>query len=208
MQDSKPTNFIVGLTGGIGSGKTVCSDHFQSIGVPIIDTDLIARDIVQPGQTALQDLCTAFGDSILLEDGTLDRRELRIVAFATDENKAKLDSITHPAIRQATRQKIAETDYPYCVIVIPLLTADSAFSHFLHRVLVVTADHETKIERVMKRSRLSREDILRIMQTQLNDDERLSFADDIIANDNTIADAQLAVEERHKHYLELAQSAQ
>ena len=198
--------FIVGLTGGIGSGKTVCSDHFHTIGVPIIDTDVIAREIVQPGQRALSELSKAFGEKILLADGHLDRATLRDIAFSSSSNKAKLDAITHPAIRRATIEQISEVNYPYCIVVIPLLTSDSAFNELLDRILVVTADRETKIERVKTRSQLDREEVLRIMKTQLDDSTRLDFADDVVSNDGTIKDAQLAVDELHQRYLDLALS--
>jgi len=201
-----PSSFVVGLTGGIGSGKTVCSDHFQTIGVPVIDTDVLARQIVEPGQAALSALIAEFGEQILNSDQTLNRAELREVAFSSDENKAKLDAITHPAIRALSIQKIAEVTYPYCIVVIPLLSKKSAFSEFLDRILVVTADYEIKIERVKKRSQLSRAEVEQIMQTQLSEDQRKEFADDIIANDRSIKDAQLAVEELHQNYLGYALS--
>lgn len=207
MPGSKASSFIVGLTGGIGSGKTVCSDHFHTIGVPIIDTDVIAREIVQAGKPALTELCSVFGEQILSDDGSLDRAKLREMAFSSTANKAKLDEITHPAIRHSTRQKIIDVNYPYCIVVIPLLTSDSAFIEFLDRVLLVTANQQTKIERVKKRSQLSRQEVMRIMKTQLDDSARLKFADDIISNDGTIKEAHLAVEQKHQNYLELASAA-
>ena len=197
--------FVVGLTGGIGSGKTVASDHFASLGAPVIDTDVIARLIVEPGQTALENLVTAFGESILLGDGSLDRAALRTIAFSNDKNKAALDAITHPAIRLETIRQINACSYPYCIVVIPLLTADSAFAAFMQRVLVVTADQESKIARVQKRSGLSRQEVQRIMQTQLSDAQRTEFSDDIIANNGSIADAQEEVERLHHLYLSLSQ---
>ncbi len=203
MQAFKPTSFIVGLTGGIGSGKTVCSDHFDALGVPVIDTDIIAREIVEPGQPALQQLVDAFGRSILNQDQTLDRSALRKIAFASAEAKLKLDQITHPAIYDLTISKVSEVTFPYCVLVIPLLNSDSAYLDFLRRVLVVTAARETKIERVKKRSKLSRDEVVRIMETQLSDGDRLKIADDIIENDASLAEAQQQVEVLHKKYLEL-----
>lgn len=197
---------VVGLTGGIGSGKTVASDHFASLGVPIVDTDVIARQIVEPGQAALAALVEKFGDKILLPSGGLDRDALRSIAFSSEQNKAALDAITHPAIRQLTAQQIAACRYPYCIVVIPLLTADSAFSEYMQRVLVVTAEQDTKIARVQKRSNLSREEVLKIMQTQLSDAERLDFADDVISNDGTIEQAQQQVEKLHQLYLSLSQT--
>ena len=199
-------SFVVGLTGGIGSGKTVASDHFSALGVPIIDTDIIARLIVEPGQPALQRLAERFGDKVLNSDGTLNRSEMRTLAFASNQSKAALDAITHPAIRLETTLQISKCDYPYCIVVIPLLTEESAFAGFLQRVIAVTADRETKIERVKKRSGLSRVEVERIMDTQLSDQERSEFADDIIANNGTIAETRNEVERLHQLYLNLSQA--
>lgn len=196
--------YIVGLTGGIGSGKTVVSDHFAALGVPVIDTDVVARQVVEPGKPALAQLAEAFGNEILQNDGTLDRNKLRAIAFASDQNKHTLDTITHPAIRVETIAQISSVSYPYCIVVVPLLTADSPFNSFTQRVLVVTANHQTKIKRVQKRSNLSEEEVLSIMQTQLSDTQRREFADEVIENDGSIQDAQQQVEELHQYYLELS----
>jgi dephospho-CoA kinase len=199
-------SYIIGLTGGIGSGKTVVSDQFASLGVPIIDTDIIARLIVEPGQPALIELVKAFGKSILLQSGHLDRAQLRKLAFADDASKATLDTITHPAIRQETLQQIQTADYPYCIVVIPLLVANSPFLPIMQRVLVVTANRQVKIERVKKRSALREDEIERIMETQLDDQQRQLLADDIIANDGSIKEAHSAVERLHQKYLAYAEA--
>ena len=196
-------SYVVGLTGGIGSGKTVASDHFAIIGVPVIDTDVIARKIVEPGSAVLNELVAAFGNTILLKDASLNRGELRTIAFSDKDNKAILDNITHPAIRKETLNQVKDVDYPYCIVVVPLLTADSPFAELMQRILVVTTETETKITRVQKRSGLSRNEIERIMATQLDDEQRLSFADDVIANDDSIVDVQRSVEALHKKYLDL-----
>jgi len=196
--------YVIGLTGGIGSGKTVVSDHFGRLGVPIIDTDVIAREIVEPGEPALQKLVDAFGDNILLSDGNLDRSALRALAFANKENKALLDSITHPAIGEKTRQRISGVDFQYCILVVPLLEPASKFITLMKRILVVTADFETKVTRIKKRSGLDSEEVQRIMATQLSDDQRLKFADDIIANDDSIKNVHERVERLHLEYLVLS----
>lgn len=206
--------FIVGLTGGIGSGKTVASDHFASLGVPVIDTDLIARQIVEPGMPALKQLVNQFGDSILLDNGALNRDALRNLVFTTNDNadnnksnksnKAKLDAITHPAIRNETLKQIEQVSYPYCLVVIPLLTKDSAFQHFMHRVISVRCNEATRIERVMKRSNLSREAVVAIVESQLSDEERADFADDVIDNNGSLQDVYTQVETLHETYLHLS----
>lgn len=196
--------FVVGLTGGIGSGKTVVSDYFGEIGVPIIDTDVIARSIVESGQPALSVLVQAFGEEILLASGELDRAALRQIAFANTNNKAKLDAITHPAIRIETLQQLSNVSHPYCVVVVPLLVPNSEFFNLLQRTLVVTASRTTKIERVRKRSQLSEEEVERIMQSQIDDQTRLAFADDVIRNDGSIEQAQAQADILHHKYLALA----
>lgn len=201
-----PMTYVIGITGGIGSGKTVASDHFASLGVPIIDTDVIARLIVEPEQPALQELVEAFGHSILLASGYLDRAQLRQLAFANDKSKATLDAITHPAIKRETLRQIQDANSPYCMVVVPLLTADSPFRALMKRVLVVTADKKVKIRRVQKRSGLELAEVEAIMKTQLNDTQRQQFADDIIVNNRAIIDVQQAVEKLHQQYLNLAKS--
>ena len=202
--NDKVTAYVVGLTGGIGSGKTVASDRFKALGVPIIDTDIIARKVVEPGKPALTQLVDAFGDQILQKDGSLDRSVLREIAFSSPENKTQLDSITHPAIRIETLKQTANADFPYCIVVVPLLSPNSGFGSFMQRVLAVSADKHTKVERVKTRSNLNEEEVLAIMNTQLNDKEREEFADDIIHNDGTIEDAHMAVDQLHEKYLELS----
>jgi len=196
--------YVIGLTGGIGSGKTLISDHFSKLQVPIIDTDVIARQVVEPGEKALNDLVDQFGTVILQNNGQLDRSQLRNIAFSNDENKAILDAITHPAIRQEAINQINNTKQAYCLVVVPLLSQASPFTAFMHRILVVTADRATKIERVKVRSNLTESEITRIMSTQLDDKDRLRFADDVINNDGSIGYAHSQVESLHAQYLDLA----
>ena len=198
--------YIIGLTGGIGSGKTLISDYFQNRGVPIIDTDVIARQIVEPGQPALQQLVAKFGQQILHNDGSLNRDELRTIAFSSSQNKAALDAITHPAIYQLSLQQIEQADYAYCIVVIPLLNQESVFTELLQRVLVVTADKSIKVERIKQRSGLSASEITRIMQSQIDDQQRLEFADDIIENNGSIEQAENQAERLHQKYLQIANS--
>ena len=197
--------YVIGVTGGIGSGKTVVSDHFASLGVPVIDTDVIARQIVEPGQAALHELIKVFGQKIVLKTGYLDRDELRRLAFASKENKTMLDQITHPAIRKETVGQIQNANSLYCLVVVPLLSADSSFLESMNRVLIVNACKEARVQRVQKRSGLARDEVERIMQTQLSDEQREQFADDIIVNDKTIEETQNAVEQLHLKYIELAE---
>jgi dephospho-CoA kinase len=200
-------NLVIGLTGGIGSGKTLASDHFASLGVDIIDTDVIARQVVEPGSKVLKQLASEFGAGVLNTDGSLNRAALRKLAFANEENKSKLDDITHPAIREETARQIQSSRSDYCIVVVPLLSEDSPFLSVMQRVIVVTADRETKIERVKVRSSLSASEVERIMQSQLSDEQRLEFADDVIENNSSIEYVHKEVEILHSQYLELSKQA-
>ena len=198
--------YVVGLTGGIGSGKTVVSDYFSSLGVPIIDTDIIAREIVELGKPTLSKLIESFGKEILLDDGNLDRAALRKIAFSSEANTKLLNSITHPAIRLETLKKINSVHQQYCIVVVPLLNPDSPFKKIMHRVLLVTAKRNLKTERVKKRSNISTKEIDLIMQSQLNDDQRQAFADDVINNDGSIEDLHVLVDTLHQTYNRLNQT--
>ena len=196
--------YVIGLTGGIGSGKTVISDHFATLGVPIIDTDVIARQVVEPGQETLDQLINAFGKHILTPSGELDRNALRQLAFSSPQNKVTLDNITHPAIRDRAWHEIQHAAYPYCVVVVPLLDSSSAFTKVMDRILVVTAERQIKIDRVKVRSNLSQQEVEQIMATQLDDSDRLAFANDIIANNGSLESVYQQVESLHQHYLKLS----
>ena len=196
--------YVVGLSGGIGSGKTLISDQFAKLGVPVIDTDVIARMVVEPGNATLQSLVDTFGKQILSVDGSLNRAAMRKIAFANSENKKLLDSITHPAIGAETFKQVEDVSYPYCLVVIPLLQAGSQFQSLLQRILIVTADHQTKVERVQKRSNLSADEVERIMQTQATDTDRRKFADDELENNGSKKDAYQIVDTLHQQYLKSA----
>ena len=198
--------YVVGLTGGIGCGKTVVSNYFQKLGITIIDTDIIAREIVEPGKPCLSALSDAFGQQIIDQSGHLDRTALRTIAFNHTNNKKKLDAITHPVIHTETIQQIAKTNTVYCIVVIPLLTATSPYQKLIKQTLVVTAKESIKIERVMKRNNISKNEVISIMNTQISDSERMKFADDIIENNGTIEEAQQAAAALHSKYLKLAAS--
>ncbi len=195
----------VGLTGGIGSGKTVVSDAFTSHGTPIIDTDIIAREVLSREKGLLDQLSTTFGSDILDDQQRLVRSKLRDIAFKNKESKQKLDAIMHPAIRQATLEQIhnqEKGDNPYCIIVVPLLI-ETGFIELVDRVLVVTAPFEMRLKWLNKRSQLNTETATDIIASQTTDTEKLAVADDHINNDNDLATIQSKVKELHKHYLRL-----
>lgn len=193
----------VGLTGGIGSGKTTVSDRFEELDAPVIDTDVLAREVVAPGEPALEQLVDAFGRGILRDDGTLDRDRLREMVFADPSAKRSVESILHPAIRQRLRGRLKElekNDEPYCIIVVPLLV-ETDFRESVDRVLTVEAPRDRRIEWVIARSGLTRKQVEKIMDSQATSEERRAVAHDIIDNDGSLGDLLEKVDRLHAKYL-------
>jgi dephospho-CoA kinase len=203
----------IGLTGGIGSGKTIVSDTFAELGITVIDTDVIAREVLETDENLLSKLSDSFGESILMQDGNktqLNRPILREIAFSSEENKKQLDAIMHPAIRSASLNQI-ETEAArqkklainsYCIIVVPLLI-ETGFIKLVDRVLVVTAPLENKLKWLKKRSNLDTNQALKIIQKQSSDEEKIALADDVIQNNSDIPNLKKAVLQLHETYLGL-----
>jgi len=202
----KHSTLIVALTGGIASGKTAVSDRFAALGVPIIDTDVIAHQVVAIGQPALQEIRKAFGDEVLLADGSLDRKALRQIVFSDPVARKKLEAITHPAIRTQVLASIAAVSAPYCLVVIPLFTETSAYD-WVDRVLVVDTTEETQIERVMQRDGVSRKQAEAALAAQTSRQARLALADDVIENNGSLAEVDAVVQRLHGLYSEMAREA-
>ena len=194
--------FIVGLTGGIASGKSFVADGFAALGASVVDTDVVAREVVEPGQPALDEIRQRFGDGVIAEDGTLNRRRLRDIVFRDDEERRALEAILHPRIRAATMEQAARSDGPYVIIVVPLLF-ESPMRSEMDRILVVDCSEETQLERLMARDNESAEQGRRIMATQASREQRLSIADDVISNDGNREDTQQAVSDMHRRYLSM-----
>lgn len=193
----------IGLTGGIGSGKSVVSHHFERLNVPVIDTDLIAHELVEPGQPALQQITAVFGQWILDQAGELDRSKLRQQIFADPRKRRRLESILHPLIKTQVHNHVAGLTTPYCVIVVPLLI-ESAWQDLVDRILVVDTAQDLQISRVSPRDGLSEAQIRRIIQSQVDRPTRLAAADDIIINDDDIENLENSVGKLHEKYLRLA----
>jgi dephospho-CoA kinase len=174
--------FTVGLTGGIGSGKSTVADLFAELGVPVIDTDVIARELTVPGSAALEAIHSAFGDEVIRPDGSLDRAALRRLVFADADARHRLESILHPRIRQAVEQVRAGLSASYILLVIPLLVETDGYRDLLDRVLVVDCPEELQITRVIARNGLARDEVLPIVAAQARRSERLAIADDVIVN--------------------------
>lgn len=194
--------YVVAVTGGIASGKSTVVELFRGKGVPIIDTDVIARQVVQD-ENIKQRLTEAFGETIRNPDGSLNRTKLREIAFNNDENRIRLGQILHPLIFEIACAQLANLDAPYCLLVIPLLY-ESHYPYAYDRVLVVDVDEETQRQRASRRDQTDMENIQKIMHAQASRQQRLSIADDIIDNNGEIAELTSQVEALHKKYLSLS----
>lgn len=198
--------YTVALTGGIGSGKTTIANMFASFGVPLVDADIIARKVVEPHSSGLKAIHQHFGDAILLPDGSLNRAQLRHLIFQDNQEKAWLDHLLHPLIQQETQKQIQQIQSPYFIWVVPLLI-ENKLSHLADRVLVVDVTQEEQIARTMKRDSVSREHVLNILNAQVQREERLAAADDVIENHDNSQDLIGKIKLLHQHYLELSQQA-
>ena len=194
---------VIGLTGGIGSGKSSVSDRFAALGAPVIDTDLIAREIVAPGLPAHRQIRRSFGESVLLADGTLDRDSLRAMVFEDPAKRAELERILHPAIRREVSRRLGDLDAPYCIVVVPLLV-ESGFTDLVDRVLVVDAPEDTRLRRVCRRSGISEAEVRRIFAAQATSEQRRRCADDVLENDDELAELDHKVAALHQRYLRLS----
>jgi dephospho-CoA kinase len=174
--------FTVGLTGGIGSGKSTVADLFAAYGVPVIDTDVVARELTAPGGAALDAIRAVFGEAVMQADGTLDRAALRRRIFSNGDARRQLEAILHPRIRQIVAERLATLTAPYALIVIPLLVETGGYRDLLNRVLVVDCPEELQIARVMARSGLTQGEVEAILAAQARRDARLAAADDVILN--------------------------
>jgi len=193
----------VALTGGIGSGKTAVSQRFEALGVPVLDADIIARELVAAGTDALQDISACFGAEILTATGELDRARLRALVFSDPLQRRRLEDILHPRIRACMEQRAAASLGPYVIMVIPLLLETGRQRDF-HRVLVVDTQESLQVARAARRDGADEADIRRIMAQQADRVARLQAADDLICNTTTLAALDQQVQALHQCYLHLA----
>ncbi|MCD9086152.1 dephospho-CoA kinase [Stenotrophomonas sp. SY1] len=200
------SNFIVGLTGGIASGKSEVSRRFEALGVTVADADVAAREVVAAGSPALQEIAHRFGTDILLTDGNLDRAKLRQRVFANTEERRALEAITHPAIRARVRAVCEAADSPYAIAAIPLLTEAGGRPAYpwLHRILVVDAPQAIQHARLLRRDNIDAGLADRMIQAQASREQRLALADDVIVNDDHPDRLQAHIEMLDLRYRELA----
>jgi dephospho-CoA kinase len=195
--------FRIGLTGGIASGKSTAAKFFGALGIPILDSDQVARDVVEPGQPPLERLVERFGPKILTTDGHLDRPALRDIVFSDPKARADLEALTHPAIGAAMEARSAAAGGPYQILVIPLLVEKNLAAH-VDRVLVVDCDEELQMRRLRDRDGSTPEQVQAILKAQAPRAARLKAADDVIHNDTDMSAVRAQVAALHARYLELA----
>lgn len=196
---------IVGLTGGIGSGKSVVCSRFANYGVLVVDADIVAREVVVSGSDALEKIQSHFGEGIIQADGTLDRSKLRDIIFTNPTEKEWLESLLHPVINFEIRRQLSQAKSAYAILASPLLLETKQFQ-LVNRILVVDASEQLQIERASHRDDKNKEQIIAIMQTQLSRQDRCARANDVIQNHGDIAELDEQVEKLHQLYLELASS--
>jgi len=201
-------SFVVGLTGGIGSGKSAAAAEFERLGAAVVDTDAIAHELTAAGGAAMGEIRKAFGNEVLAASGALDRDKMRARVFADPEAKAALEALLHPMIREESRRRIAGARAPYVIHVVPLLVESPDYRSRVDRVLVIDAPEELQVERVRSRSGLSEAQVRAIVAAQATRAQRRAAADDLIENRGTIEVLREQVAALHRKYLEYSQAAQ
>ena len=192
--------WILGISGGIGSGKTAATDYFQRLGIDVIDADIVAREIVQVGEPALAAIAEHFGQHILQADGTLNRAALREIVFADPAQRKALEAITHPAIRQRLHEQCLAAQSPYAILASPLLW-ESGQASLTQRSLLIDVSEETQLARASQRDGVSEAQIRAIMAAQWTREQRLAAADDVISNEGSVAELQQQINDIHQTYL-------
>lgn len=200
-------SFVVGLTGGIGSGKSAAAAEFERLGASVVDTDAIAHELTQVGGAAIPELEKRFGKTAIAESGAMDRKKMRHRVFADPQAKKALEALLHPLIREESQRRIASAPGPYVIHVVPLLIESPDYRSRVDRVLVVDTPEELQVERVRLRSGLSADEVRAIVAAQATRAERLAAADDVIENRGTIDALRAQVAALHRRYLEYSQAA-
>jgi dephospho-CoA kinase len=198
--------FTVGLTGGIGSGKSAVAELFAKLGVHVVDTDEIAHELTRPGGEAIAPIRAAFGERALAEDGSLNRVAMRGLVFGDAEARKRLEAILHPLIRAESERRIERAASPYAILVIPLLVEGGVDRSRIARVLVVDCPEASQVERAMRRSRLSQAEVRAIVASQATREQRLAAADDVIDNSGAVTALDGQVSRLHEKYLTVARS--
>jgi dephospho-CoA kinase len=197
------SKYVVGISGGIGSGKTTVTDLFTKLGIEVIDADVIAREVVEPGSPALKTIIDKFGHSVLDSSGSLDRAKLRTLVFNDSDIKNWLNQLLHPAIRQLMLLQTQQAKSTYCLMSVPLLVENKIYEQ-LDRVVIVDVDEPTQLRRTLLRDKTNEQQIRAIMSAQATRQQRLAVADDVIDNNGKADDLDKQVAQLHQQYLQLA----
>lgn len=198
-------NWILGVTGGIGSGKTAATDYFQTLGIEVVDADIVAREVVQPGQHALAAIAQHFGQEVLAADGSLDRRKLREIVFADVSQRQALEAITHPAIHAELIRQLQMASSPYAILATPLLW-ETGQAKLVQHSLVIDVPEALQLQRASLRDGSSEAQIKAIMAAQLGREQRLVKADDVICNNGSLNDLYAEINRLHPLYLARARA--
>lgn len=193
--------FVVGLTGGIGSGKSAAAEEFGRLGATVVDTDAIALELTRPGGAATGQVRSLFGDEYVDAEGAMDRAKMRALAFRDHAARKKLEQLLHPMIRAESERRIAAASGPYVIHVVPLLVESAGYRQRVARVLVVDCPESVQLERVRRRSGLSEDEVKRIIGAQIKREDRLAAADDVIDNSGTLDALHKQVRALHARYL-------
>lgn len=196
--------YVVGLTGGIGSGKSAAADAFASLGAVLVDTDAIAHQLTGPGGAAIAEVARQFGAECIAPDGAMDRKKVRELVFSDPSARTRLEALLHPMIRSESRRRIADACSPYVVHVVPLLVESPDYRKRVQRVVVVDCPEDIQVRRVMQRSGLREDEVRRIMDAQASRAIRLAAADDVIDNSGPLSALRPQVIALHERYLLLA----
>ena len=196
--------FVVGLTGGIGSGKSAAADEFGKLGARVVDTDAIAHDLTGVAGAAIPEIARQFGRAFVDTSGAMDRKRMRDLVFSDAEEKQRLEALLHPMIRAESQRRIEAAQGPYVVLVVPLLIESPDYRNRVRRVLVVDCPEALQVARVRQRSGLAEAEIRRIIASQIQREKRLAAADDVIDNSGPVSALQQQVRKLHETYLKLS----
>lgn len=206
MSVATKTPWVLGVTGGIGSGKSTATRRFAAHDIVVVDADEVARQVVEPGSAVLDAIANQFGSTVLQQDGSLNRAELRQIIFADPEAKTWLNALMHPAIRQEMLQQLQAATSPYVILSAPLLL-ENGLEQYCQRVLVIDIPEQLQRQRTKERDQVSVEQVNAILASQLNREERMAKADDIIDNSGSVRDLEEKIDRLHEYYLRIALSA-
>jgi dephospho-CoA kinase len=196
---------VIGLTGGIGSGKTSAANIFSTLGAGVIDTDGIAHELTQSGGESISAIRQTFGEKYLTAEGALNRKEMRNLVFNDIDARRKLEAILHPLIRNEVLRRVALSQAPYLIVVVPLLLETGHYEGLVQRILAVDCSEREQIRRATARSGVDEQTVRAIMAAQVSRDERLGQADDVIVNDSDLLNLEQQVRALHEKYLALVQ---